>query len=109
MLDDLHLPVEPALFRQIADAVARVRAAPATRWSPQSGRKIPVIMRMVVVFPAPFRQEPGDRAPPDGERDTVHRPNRTEGLDDVTNGKDLGHATGLYAGWDERFIEDGPA
>jgi len=52
-----HLAVQPALLREIADPLRVGAAAPGspnTRTAPPSGSRMSMIMRMVVVLPAPF-------------------------------------------------------
>jgi hypothetical protein len=53
----LHLLVEALLLRQVAEAVLdllRIADGRAPRSVPESGWKMLITMRMVVVLPAPF-------------------------------------------------------
>src|SRR5581483_1107897 len=89
-LDDVHLLVEPALFRQISDAIAEVGDA-VSRPVDRAGVGIEDAgdhpdRRRLPRAVAP--EETRDRAAVDGEGDAVDGTNFVERLDDVANGED---------------------
>ena len=81
---DGHLAIEPAFLRHVPDAVARGRGGRRRRTAeslPLSGRMMSMIIRSVVVLPAPLGPEKAVHAPLRHlNAQTVHRAHRPERL-----------------------------
>jgi hypothetical protein len=77
LIEDLHLLVKPALFRQVADLVQLLRSngLPNRLIWPESGTVMPIIMRMVLVFPARCPEKAKHAALLNAEREIVDRTN----------------------------------
>ncbi len=76
LVEHLHLLVQPALFRQVADAVQRrtLKRLAEQRTVPESGRVMPIIMRIDDDLAGPVRpQQPEHRARLDRERQPFDR------------------------------------